>query len=426
MAVEDSDLDYPWPPMSAPVARHAELLAYRPEFPLLASSVYLNTCSLGARSERSRRRLDAFLADWDELGARAWYRRWLGELDGLREDFGAVIGVGGPEISLAPNVSTALAVVASALDPVHRGDRDALGRLRDAGIPVGEGPRTKVVTTALDFPTLGHQWLARAPLGVELVVIPSPDGLGVPVDAFAEVIDERTALVATGEVYFTTGVRAEVGRLAELCHDRGALLLVDAYQATGIVPTDVVASGVDVYVSGTLKWLFGGPGTAFAWVRPALHEALRPTTTGWFSSARQFAFAVDDLDFAPDGRRYELGTPSVPSAAIARGGMELVREIGVQRLGERTRDLGDVLIRLAETRGLSVATVRDPDRRGGIVPIRVADPKAVVNGLAADGIIVDYRPGIVRCSPAFTTTEDELGLLVEGLDRLVPATDRVS
>ena len=412
--------------MPADLARHADLLAYRGEFPLLDASVYLNTCSLGARTERSRRRLDAFLSDWDTLGARAWYRRWLGELDSLRGDFGSILGVPGSEISLAPNVSAALAVVASALDPIHRGDPAALRRLREAGIAGGDGPRTRVITTALDFPTLGHQWLARAPLGVELVVLPSPDGLTVPLEAFAEAIDERTALVATGHVYFTTGARVDVERLAVLCHERGALLLIDGYQATGIVSTELAGSGVDAYVSGTLKWLFGGPGTAFAWIRPGLWDALQPTTTGWFSSARQFAFAVDELAFAPDGRRYELGTPSVPSAAIARGGMELVREIGVGRLGERTRDLGDQLIRLATDAGLAVATFPDADQRGGIIPIRVVDPKPVVDALAADGIIVDYRPGIVRCSPAFYNTDDELRGLVERLDAAVPRGDRVS
>ena len=403
-----------------PLARHPELLAYRSEFPLLERSTYLNTCSLGARSERSRRRLETFLADWDELGARAWYRRWLGELDDLRDDFGAIVGVAGSEIALAPNVSSALAVVASAIDPIHRGDRATLDRLRTAGVAAGSMPRHRVVTTALDFPTVGHQWLARAPLGVELVVVPSADGMTVALNDFAAAIDERTALVATGHVYFTTGALNDMGALGRLCHDRGALLLIDAYQATGIVPTDLSHSEVDIYVSGTLKWLFGGPGTAFLRVRPALNDALRPTTTGWFSSARQFAFAVDELDLAADGRRYELGTPSVPSAAIARGGTELVREIGVDRLGERTRDLGQLLIALADEAGLAVRAVRDQDRRGGIVAVAVDDPKPVVDALAAEGIILDFRPGIVRCSPAFYNTEEEVRLVVERLAAHVP------
>lgn len=401
--------------MPPPTPRHPELLEYRAEFPLLETSVYLNTCSLGACTQRSRRHLETFLTEWDSLGARAWYRRWLGELDALRDDFGAILGISGTEISLAASVSAALAVVASALDPLHRGDDAALGRLRHAGVPVGSAARTRVVTTALDFPTIGHQWLARGPLGVELAVVPTRHGLTVSLDDLAAAIDERTALVAVGHVFFTSGALNDIDALSALCRERGALLLVDAYQATGIVPTDLGSTDIDLYVSGTLKWLHGGPGTAFLRVRPGLWDALLPTTTGWFSSARQFDFAVDALDLAADGRRYELGTPSVPSAAIARGGMELVREIGVDRLGERTRDLGDLLVDLAEARGLDVRAIRDPLRRGGIVAIGAEDPRSTVNALADEGIIVDFRPGIVRCSPAFYNTDAEVELLVDRL-----------
>lgn len=401
--------------MPPPNVRHQDLLAHRDEFPLLQAATYLNTCSLGARSRRSSRHLDAFLADWDSLGARAWYRRWLGMLDDLRADFGALVGVPADEISLASSVSAALAVVASTLDPVHRGDGGAMGRLHDAGVPAGTRPRTRIVTTALDFPTIGHQWLARAPLGVEVVVVPSRDGLTVRTDDLLAAIDERTALVAIGHVFYTSGAVNDVEALGRLCRERGALLLVDAYQATGLVPTDLQAMDVDVYVSGTLKWLHGGPGTAFLRVRPELWSALVPTTTGWFSSSRQFDFAVDSLDLANDGRRYELGTPSVPSAAIARGGAELVREIGVERIAERTRDLGDLVIRLADDAGLDVHAIRDPASRGGIVSVAAADPRAVVSALADEGIIVDFRPGIVRCSPAFYNTEDEVRLLVDRL-----------
>jgi kynureninase len=403
---------------------HAELLGYRSEFPLLSNVNYLNTCSLGARSERSRRRLEAMFDQWDRLGARAWYRHWLGELEGLREDLGWCVGVAGAEIALAPNVSSALAVVASALDPVHRGARDALRALADAGLAVGSASRPRVITTELDFPTLGHQWLAREALGVEVTVLRSPDGISVPLEAFANAIDDRTALVATAHVYFTTGAVQELAGLAALAHARGALLVVDAYQATGLVPTDLPATGVDLYVSGTLKWLFGGSGTAFLWVRPPLWEALRPTTTGWFSQAQQFAFDVAHLEFAADARRYELGTPSMPSAAIARGGLELVREIGIPALRDRTTALGELLIERAEAAGLRVRAIRDPTRRGGIVAVEVADPKPVVDGLADRGIIVDYRPGIVRCSPAFYNTEDEVAETVAALDRLVPDGNR--
>jgi selenocysteine lyase/cysteine desulfurase len=391
-------------------ARHPDLLRYRDEFPLLAATRYLNTCSLGALPARGRAKLDEFLGQWDRLGASAWYRYWMDELAALREDFGWVIGRPGSEIALAPNVSVALASVASALDALHRGDDAA--------------PRQRVITTALDFPTLGHQWLARAPLGVELVVLPSPDGSSVPLAAFEAAIDERTALVATGQVYFTTGALQDLAGLSALCHERGALLLVDAYQATGLIPTDVASLGVDIYVSGTLKWLFGGPGNAFLWLRPELRESLSPTTTGWFSSARQFDFDVAELDFATDGRKFEMGTPAVPSAFLARGGMSLVREIGVEAIHERTIDLGALLIRLADAAGLPVRAVRDDARRGGIVAIEAAEPAPLVAALAEEGFVVDVRPGIVRFSPAFYNTEQEVADAVEAVSRLLGAAQR--
>jgi len=387
----------------AATLRHPELLAYRDEFPLLSRSTYLNTCSLGALTDRSRAKLAEFLDQWGSLGARAWYMHWLEELVGLRDDFGWTIGRPAEEIALAPNVSVALASLASAFDAPAA---------RDPG-------RTRVITTTLDFPTLGHQWLARTPLGVEVVVLPSPDGLTVPLSVFDAAIDERTLLVATGHVYFTTGAVQDITGLAALARSRGALTVIDAYQATGLLPTDIAATGVDAYVSGTLKWLFGGPGNAFLWLRPELLEALAPTTTGWFSSARQFAFDVASLEFASDARKFEMGTPSVPSAFVARGAMELVREIGIPRLHQRTLDLGALAIRLADERGLSVRAVRDDAWRGGIVAIEVADPKPVVDELARRGIIVDYRPGIVRLSPAFYNTEAEVEAVIGALAELI-------
>jgi selenocysteine lyase/cysteine desulfurase len=400
--------------------RHAELERYRAEFPLLGRVTYLNTCSLGALSTRSRERLGEFLEQWDRLGARAWYGPWLEELERLREDYGWTIGRSGSEIALASSISAALASLASALDPIHRGDAAALDRLAGAGLPVGRSPRPRVVTSELDFPTVGHQWLARGPLGVDLVIVRSPDGLTVPVESFAEVIDERTAAVVTGHAYFTTGWVQDVEALGRLAHERGALLVLDAYQATGLVPTDLSSGAVDAYASGTLKWLFGGTGNAFLWVRPAIREALDPTTTGWFSSARQFEFDVASLDFSPIGRKFEMGTPSLPSAFIARGGMSLVREIGIPTLQERTLDLGDLLIAVATDAGLPVRPV-PRERRTGIVTIAAGDPHPIVDGLAEREIIVDHRPGIVRLSPAFYNTEDEIRAVVGALADLMPA-----
>lgn len=412
---------------SAGAVRGSDLLRYRDEFPLLSATTYLNTCSLGALPARGRHKLDEFLDQWERLGASAWYTHWIDELAALREDFGWVIGRPGSEVALAPNVSVALASIASALEPLHSGNGTAAARLAEAwGVkppPGNSRPRTRIITTALDFPTIGHQWLARRSLGVDLVVLPSPDGLTVPLGAFEDAIDEHTAAVATGHVYFTTGAVQDLAGLARICHQNGALLIADGYQATGLIPTDVDALDVDAYVSGTLKWLFGGPGNAFLWLRPEIRAALDPTTTGWFSSARQFAFDVEHLEFASDGRKFEMGTPAVPSAFIARGGMSLVREIGVEALHSRTLDLGSLCIRLAQEAGLAVRAVGDPAWRAGILAVAVPEPAPMVAGLATQGIVVDARPGIVRLSPAFYNTEEEVAAAIDAILRLMTARE---
>ena len=412
---------------SGQAARDSGLLRYRPEFPLLSATTYLNTCSLGALPARGRHKLDEFLDQWERLGASAWYSHWMDELAALRDDFGWLIGRPGSEVALAPNVSVALASVASAMGPLHSGEPTTAARLAEAwGLAASPRPtarRPRVITTALDFPTVGHQWLARRSLGVELVVLPSPDGMTVPLADFEAAIDERTAAVATGHVYYTTGAVQDLAGLARICHRNGALLIADGYQASGLIPTDVAALDVDAYVSGTLKWLFGGPGNAFLWLRPEIRDALDPTTTGWFSSARQFAFDVEHLDLATDGRKFEMGTPAVPAAFIARGGMSLVREIGVEALHARTVDLGTLCIRLAEEAGVPVQAVRDPAWRAGIVAIAVADPAPVVAALASQGRIVDARPGIIRLSPAFYNREEEVAAVIEAIVPLVNARE---
>ena len=401
-------------------ARHPDLLRHRSEFPLLERSTYLNTCSLGALSGRSRARLDRFLGQWDELGARAWYRHWLDELQGLRDDFGWAVGRPGDEIALAPNVSVGLATIASALDPIHRGDADALVRLREAGLPVGGHARPRVITTALDFPTVGHQWLARAPLGVEVVVLPSADGLTVPLEAFEEAIDERTALVATAQVYFTTGAIQDVGALAAIAHERGALLLVDAYQATGLVPAHLERglpeASPEMLVSGSLKWLFGGPGSAFVWVRPELHE--RPAADDERLVRERAPVRVRRAAPRLRAGRSRLRAGDAVCAERRhrpRRNRDRPRDRGRAdaRTDHRPRRAGDPAGRRGRARG-----ARGPRRRagaGGIVPIAVREPKRIVDALAERRIIVDYRPGIVRLSPAFYNTDDEVAEAIDAI-----------
>src|SRR5881296_2407064 len=252
----------------ASAGAHA-LARYRSEFPIFRDAIYLNTCSLGALGERTRRRTAEFLDLWQARGASAWYDVWWGALGELRARYARVVGASVEEIALAPSVSVALSAVAEALDYQRR---------------------PKVVITSLDFPTVAYQWLAKRARGVELVVVESPDQVSVPVEAIARAVDDRTALVATSHVYFTSGAIQDIKSVAEVARRRGALTLVDAYQSVGQVPVDVKAAGVDFLTAGGLKWLLGGPGIVLLYVREGVARRLAPGIVGWFGHRDQFAF----------------------------------------------------------------------------------------------------------------------------------------
>lgn len=362
------------------------LVHYRTEFPIFRDRVYLNTCSLGALGGRARRKVAEFLDLWQSRGASAWYDVWGAALDELRGRYARIVGAAAPEIALAPSISVALSVFAESLDYQRR-------------------PR--VVTTALDFPTVAYQWLAKAQRGIELVIVESPDGIGVPVEAIARAIDDRTALVATSHVYFTSGAIQDIGAVAAAAHARGALCLIDAYQSVGQIAVDVQAAGVDALTAGGLKWLLGGPGITFLYVREALARRLTPAIAGWFGHRDQFAFDPRRLDFPDTARRFELGTPAVAAIYAQLGGLEYIEEIGVPAIRRVTAELTEDLIARARDAGFAPKVAADPSLRSAIVMLPVPDPAASVRHLAAGGIIADARPGHVRLSPFFYNIQED-------------------
>ena len=368
--------------------------AWRAEFPILARKTYLNSCSLGALSRRAEARLRAFLDEWHDRGAAGWYDTWLGRLDDLRGRVARLIGAQRHELALAASISAGLAPVASAIDYTRR-------------------PR--VVVSDLDFPTLAYQWLARP--DVEVVQVSSQGGATIDPARFAEVVDDRTAVLAVSHVYFTTGAIQDLRALADIAHAHGALLVVDGYQGTGQVPQDVRAADVDVLLTGTLKWLLGGPGLAYVYVREELIERLRPAVTGWFAAHDQFDFDATRLGFRADARRFELGTPALAAVHTALGGQEIVEEIGVSAIRERCSVLTERLVAAATDAGFRLRAASDPARRSAIVMIAHEDPVGAVAHLAENGIIVDCRPGYVRVSPYFYNTEEEVDRVVETLAR---------
>jgi selenocysteine lyase/cysteine desulfurase len=266
----------------------------------------------------------------------------------------------------------------------------------------------------LDFPTLGHQFLAKRRLGVEVELVQSPDRVTVPLDLFEAAIDEDTALVATSHVYFTSGAIQDIKTLARMAHDRGAMLLVDAYQGTGQIPTDVADLGVDFYVSGSLKWLLGGPGIAFLYVSPQVAH-LEPTIAGWWGMANMFDFDVSTIQWREEATRYELGTPSMAAVYAALGGISIVEEIGVQRIRERDIALTEDLIARARDAGFTPRVAPTVEQRTPIVLLNFDEPKTLVAQLAQQGIITDYRPGAVRISPYFYNSIEENEAVIQAL-----------
>jgi kynureninase len=365
---------------------------WRDEFPILERATYLNSCSLGALSNRSTRHLARFQEDWHTHGASAWYETWLGRLAELRSRVAAMLGATDDELAFAHSVSAALAVIGSAID------------YRD---------RPRVVCAALDFPTIPYQWRVRP--GVEVVLVPSDDGATIDPRRWADAVDERTAAIATSHVFFSTGAIQDLRALSEIARRVGALFIVDAYQSAGQLPVDLRRDGIDVLIAGPLKWLMGGPGLAYAAVRRELVESLRPSITGWFGAADQFTFDASRHAFKEDARRFELGTPALATVHTALGGQEIMDEIGIEAIRERNRELTRRLVGRAQEAGFRLRMAADPEARSAIVMIGVDDAPAAVAHLDRAGIIVDARDGHVRVSPHFYNTSGEVDHLVDEL-----------
>jgi selenocysteine lyase/cysteine desulfurase len=383
---------------------HPELLSYRDEFPLLQHKTYLNSCSLGALSRRSMQGMARFMELWNERGAQAWYGEWVDEIAQARKTFASLIGAQVHEVAIAPSVHSALSSVASALD---------------------YSVRKKVVLSDMDFPTLAYQWLAKECQGVECRFVKSPDGIYMPPDLFAAEVDSKTVLVATSHVYDSSGCIQDIRSVADIAHKNGAYLLVDDYQGTGQIPINVNVLDVDFLVTGTQKWLMGGPGLAFVYIREGLLPSLIPTIAGWFGHCDQFKFQVGELIFHPEAIKREMGIPSIAAVYAANGGMDIVLEASVKSICERTRYLTNDLIARAREHGWAVCTPQEPELRNSIVGLKFDQPEEIVKALVVRNIITDSRSGLLRISPYFYNTIEENALVIEAIAEILEQKNKV-
>jgi selenocysteine lyase/cysteine desulfurase len=365
----------------------------RSRFPIFERLVYANSCSQGALSDSVRAAYDAYLTGWDERGAPWDY--WVERSETARAAFARLVNADAADVAVTTSVSAGVSAVASALDLAAR-------------------PR--VVVSDFEFPTVGQIWHAQELRGAEVVHVPA-DGSEIPLERFAAAIDERTALVSITAVCFRNGARLPVEEIVELAHARGALVLLDAYQAAGSYPLDVEALGVDLLAAGTLKYLLASAGLAFLWCRPGLVADLTPTQTGWFADRDIFEMDIHDYSPSPTATRFQSGTPPIPSIYAGIAGMELMEEIGIAATREHVNALNERLIGGVDELGGVVATPREVERRGALVCIRSTDPPALVRALAAEGVVVSERADNLRVSLHAYNTEDDVDAVLAALPR---------
>ena len=364
----------------------------RARFPLLKSQVFINSCSYGLLSDSVEAAFHEYLADRHRHGSH--WDAWVGRYEGLRADFAALLGSDADEIAVTTSASAGINSVATAMR--------------------FDGGRDKVVITDLEFPTNAQIWYAQAQRGARIERV-AADGNATLLERLETAIDATTRIVAVTHVCYRNGEKLDVAAVAKLAKARGALVLIDGFQAIGTMPIDVRALDCDFYVGGTLKYLLGTAGVAFLYARGATTAALQPSITGWF--AQQDIGAMDHTGHHPahSARRFEAGTPPVPNVYAARAGLAIVAEIGLQAIGARISGLTARIVDHARSLGIPMATPDDPARRGAMVALRSRDAAAIVDALAAAGFVTSSRDGNLRLSPHFYNDDSDIDSLFEAL-----------
>ncbi|MFB3855456.1 MAG: aminotransferase class V-fold PLP-dependent enzyme [Vicinamibacterales bacterium] len=381
-----------------------DLARWRAEFPILDKTVYMISNSLGAMPRRAAESLADYAATWSTRGVRAWEERWWNMASEVGDKVGRIIGAPPGSVSMHENVTTAHMAALSAFAPF--------------------GTRRRIVCTEMDFPSMIYLYRGMEGYGFELSVVPAEPDLTVRTERLMDAIDDRTAVVALSHVLFRSSYIMDPAPVVGRAHDFGAAVILDTYQSAGIIPVDVTALGVDFAAGGCLKWLCGGPGNAFLYTRPDLLGRLRPSFTGWLAHLHPFDFDTGPTVLRSDARRMMNGTPSIPAYYAAIPGLDIVNEVGVERIRERSTRMTARLLDLVDEHGFASVASRDPERLAGTVAVNVPEAHMVASTLNARDFVVDCRPGVgIRLSPHFYNTFDELEAVMEEMARIVRNRD---
>ena len=376
-----------------------DLLKWRSEFPILEKAVYLISHSLGAMPRATYERLQEYADIWASRGVRAWAEGWWDMPVTVGDEVARIIGADPGTVVMHQNVSICQSLILSCLKPTPQ--------------------RNKIVYSELNFPSVMYVYEAHARDGsLKIEEVKSDDGMTVPLGRLLAAIDETTLLVPFSHVLFKSAFLQNAKAIIDRAHEVGAMVVLDTYQSAGTVPFSVKELKTDFATGGSVKWLCGGPGAGYLYVRPDLQMKLEPKTTGWMAHENPFAFDTE-LHYAPNITRFLHGSPAIPALYAAQSGYRIINEIGVDRIREKSMRQTEYLINVAEEAGFTVTSPKDVTQRGGTITIAHEHAGAVTKELIRREFIVDYRPGAgIRISPHFYTTDDELELVIKELKKI--------
>jgi len=372
-----------------------ELLEWRSQFPILEKAVYLISHSLGAMPKQTFDRLRDYAEMWATRGVRAWAEGWWEMPVTVGNEVAKIIGAEPNTVVMHQNVSICQSLILSCVEPPPQ--------------------RNKIVYSELNFPSVMYVYEAHARNGnLRIEMVKSDDGMTVPLERMLTAIDEETLLVPISHVLFKSAFLQDAKAIIERAHEVGARVVLDTYQSAGTVPFSAKDLNVDFVTGGSVKWLCGGPGAGYLYVRPDLHEKLGPKTTGWMAHENPFAFEIGAVKYANNITRFLHGSPAIPAMYAAMSGYRIINEIGVERIREKSQQQTQHLIALAEDAGFTVTSPRDPERRGGTITVSHEHASAITTELVRREFIVDFRTGAgIRISPHFYTKDEELDLIVD-------------